>query len=72
MQLDAGDNVIMAHLTHSKRFTVSIDQADYEALQELGRTVNPSVNLQYLMRLAVRNLLDQHAAKQLTFPLDRR
>lgn len=62
----------MAGLKHQKRFTVSVDQADYDALQELGRAVNPPVNLQYLMRLAVRNLLDQHAAKQLIFPLERR
>lgn len=62
----------MARLTHQKRFTVSVDQADYDALQNLGSTVTPPVNLQYLMRLAVRNLLDQHTAKQLTFPLERR
>ena len=62
----------MAGLTHQKRFTVSVDQADYDALQELAQSVSPPVNLQYLMRLAVRNLLDQHAAKQLSFPLERR
>lgn len=61
----------MAGLKQQKRFTVSIDQADYDALQELSQSVSPSVNLQYLVRLAVRNLLDQHAAKQLTFPLER-
>lgn len=62
----------MAGLKHQKRFTVSVNQADYDALQDLGQTVSPPVNLQYLMRLAVRNLLDQHAAKQLTFPLGQR
>ncbi|PAQ02003.1 hypothetical protein CIT25_11350 [Mesorhizobium mediterraneum] len=62
----------MAGLTQQKRFTVSVDRADYEALQELGRSVSPPVNLQYLVRLAVRNLLEQHASKQLTFPLERR
>lgn len=55
-----------------KRFTVSIDENDYDALQELGRSVSPPVNLQYLLRLAVRNLLEQHEAKQLSFPLERR
>jgi hypothetical protein len=54
-----------------KRFTVSIDRADYEALQELGQSVKPPVNLQYLVRLAVRNLLEQHAARQLALPLER-
>ena len=62
----------MARLKHQKRFTVSVDQTDYDALQDLAQTVSPPVNLQYLMRLAVRNLLDQNAAKQLTFPLERR
>lgn len=59
-------------LTHQKRFTVSIDQTDYEALVSLGQSVNPPLNLQYLVRLSVRNLLDQHAAQQLSFPLDHR
>lgn len=62
----------MPGLTHEKRFTVSVDQTDYDALQELGRAASPPVNLQYLVRLAVRNLLEQHAAKQLPFPLERR
>lgn len=52
-----------------KRFTVSLDEADYKALSELGQSISPPLNLQYLMRLAVRNLLDQHASKQLILPL---
>lgn len=52
-----------------KRFTVSLDQAEYEALRELAESQKPPLNLQYLLRLAVRNLLEQHAAKQLSFPL---
>lgn len=62
----------MTRLRHEKRFTVSVDQADYDALQDLGRSANPPVNLQYLVRLAVRNLLDQHKAQQLALPLERR
>lgn len=61
----------MAGLKHQKRFTVSLDEADYSALGELGRSVTPSLNLQYMVRLAVRNLLDQHESKQLPFPLER-
>ena len=60
----------MPGLKHQKRFTVALDRAEYDALFALGGSVNPPVNLQYLLRLAVRNLLDQHAAKQLAFPLD--
>lgn len=62
----------MTRLRHEKRFTVSVDQADYDALQDLGRSADPPVNLQYLLRLAVRNLLDQHKAQQLALPLERR
>ncbi len=62
----------MTALKPQKRFTVSIDETDYDALQALGRSVSPPVNLQYLLRLAVRNLLEQHKAKQLSFPLERR
>jgi len=62
----------MVKASKQKRFTVSLDEADYAALRELGESQKPSLNLQYLVRLAVKNLLDQHAAKQLSFPLDRR
>ena len=54
-----------------KRFSVSLDERDHAALVSLGQAQRPPLNLQYLVRLAVRNLLDQHAAQQLTFPLDR-
>jgi hypothetical protein len=59
-------------LTHPKRFTVSVDSADYDALVGLGRSSKPPLTLQYLVRLAVRNLLDQQSTGQLTFPLDGR
>lgn len=62
----------MAALRHGKRFTVSLDHTDYDALMALGQSVSPPLNLQYLVRLSIRNLLDQHAAQQLSFPLDRR
>ena len=62
----------MAKAAKQKRFTVSLEEADYTALRELGESQKPSLNLQYLVRLAVKNLLDQHAAKQLSFPLDKR
>lgn len=61
----------MSRSTQQKRFTVSVEQADYDALRELAETQKPPLNLQYLLRLAVKNLLEQHAAKQLSFPLDR-
>lgn len=59
----------MSDSKNQKRFTVSIDEADYVALCELGNSISPPLNMQYLMRLAVRNLIDQNANKQLTLPL---
>jgi hypothetical protein len=55
---------------NQKRFTVSIDKSDYEALVALGQSVNPPLNLQYLVRLSVRNLLDHYPEQQFTLPFD--
>ena len=54
-----------------KRFTVALDETDYTALIALGQSVNPPLNLQYLLRLSVRNFLEQNSLEQLTLPLDR-
>ena len=62
----------MPSLPKQKRFTVSVDQGDYDALVALGQSANPPLNLQYLVRLSVRNLLEHYAAQQLSFPLERR
>ena len=56
-------------VTKQKRFTVSLDESDYAALRELGEAQKPALNLQYMLRLAVRNLLDQQETQQLTLPL---
>lgn len=62
---------IMASESNQKRFTVSVDQADYDALRQIAAAHKPKLSLQYVLRVAIKNLLDQHAAKQLSFPLDR-
>jgi hypothetical protein len=61
----------MSGSTRQKRFTVSLDSADYDALRALAEGHKPPLKLQYVMSVAVRQLLDRHAAKQLSFPLDR-
>lgn len=61
----------MSGSTRQKRFTVSLDPADYDALRVLAEGHKPPLKLQYVMGVAVRQLLDRHAAKQLSFPLDR-
>lgn len=61
----------MSKEQRQKRFTVSLDAADYAALRALADGHKPPLKLQYVMGVAVRQLLDLHAARQLTFPLDR-
>lgn len=43
----------------SKRFTISLDVGDYEALRRLAEAQRPPLPLQYVVRLAVRRFLDQ-------------
>lgn len=45
-----------------KRFTISLDAGDYEALCKLAESQRPSLPLQYVVRLAVRRFLDQPEA----------
>jgi hypothetical protein len=54
-----------------KRFSIALDVADYDALQKLGAAQRPPLKQQYLIELAVKNLLNQYANRQLSFPLDR-
>lgn len=60
----------MAKAAQQKRFTVSLDSEDYEALRALADGHRPPLTLQYVVSVAVKNLLERHAAKQLSFPLD--
>lgn len=46
----------------SKRFTISLDAGDYEALRKLAESQRPPLPLQYVVRLAVRRFLDQPEA----------
>ena len=45
-----------------KRFTISLDAEDYEALRKLAAAQRPPLPLQYVVRLAVRRFLDQPEA----------
>jgi hypothetical protein len=60
----------MAKAAQQKRFTVSLDSGDYEALRALAAEHRPPLTLQYVVSVAVKNLLERHAATQLSFPLD--
>lgn len=52
----------MACLKPPKRFTISLDAGDHEALRKLGESQRPPLPLQYVVRLAVRCFLDQPEA----------
>lgn len=60
----------MAKALRQKRFTVSLDVEDYDALRAIADDHRPPLKLQYVVSVAVKNLLERQSAKQLTFPLD--
>lgn len=60
----------MAKVSEQKRFTVSRDFRDYEALRPLAEGHRPPLTMQYVMKLAVQDLLERHTSKHPTFPLD--
>lgn len=61
---------MLAKVLRQKRFTVSLDVEDYESLRAIALEHRPPLKLQYVVNVAVKNLLERQAAKQLTFPLD--
>lgn len=65
----AKECLLQKHL-RQKRFTVSLDVEDYEALRAIADEHRPPLKLQYVINVAVKNLLERQASKQLTFPLD--
>jgi hypothetical protein len=53
-----------------KRFTVSLDNEDYASLRAIADGHRPPLKLQYVVNVALKNLIERHAARQLDFPLD--
>lgn len=56
----------MSDPTTLKRFTVSLDAEDYEALCALAQAQRPPLSLQYAVRLAIRRFLDEHEGRAIT------
>jgi hypothetical protein len=52
--------------TTFKRFTVSLDAEDYEALCSLAQAQRPPLSLQYAVRLAIRRFLDENEGRAIT------
>jgi hypothetical protein len=49
-----------------KRFTVSLDAGDYDALCALAQAQRPPLSLQYTVRLAIRRFLDEYEGRAIT------
>lgn len=49
-----------------KRFTVSLDAGDYEALCALAEAQRPPLSLQYTVRFAIRRFLDEYEGRAIT------
>ena len=56
----------MTDSTTSKRFTISLDAQEYEALRALAQAQRPPLSLQYTVRLAIRRILDKHEGQAIT------
>jgi len=52
--------------TTLKRFTVSLDAGDYDALCALAQAQRPPLPLQYAVRLAIRRFLDEYEGRAIT------
>jgi len=59
----------MPKTTEMKRFTVSLEPRDYEALRQIADAQRPPLSLQYVVRYALQEFLDRHEGRQLTLKL---
>lgn len=67
----SGENrCMMTKPEGKKRFTISLDASDYDALRVLADGHRPPISLQYVLNVAVKDLLEKHATRQLDLPLD--
>jgi len=67
----SGANRCGAGMSSSKkRLSISLEMEDYDALRALAEGHRPPLSLQYILNVAVKDLLEKHATRQLTLPLD--
>ena len=59
----------MLKSTEMRRFTVSLEPDNYEALRRIAESHRPPLSLQYVLRYAVQRFLDEQEGKQLTLKL---
>lgn len=59
----------MPKTTEMRRFTVSLEPRDYDALRRIAESHRPPLSLQYVVRYALQEFLDHHKGRQLTLKL---
>lgn len=59
----------MVKTMEMKRFTVSLEPRAYDALRRIAESQRPPLSLQYVVRYALEEFLDQQEGRQLTLKL---
>ncbi len=59
----------MAGRAKVKRFTVSLDPADYVELRRIAKSHRPPLSLQYVVRFVLERFLERNRGKQLSLDL---
>jgi hypothetical protein len=59
----------MARRAKVKRFTVSLDSADYTEFRRIAKSHKPPLSLQYVVRFALERFLERNRGKQLSLDL---
>ena len=68
----SGANRCDPSMTNSKkRLSISLEVEDYDALRALAEGHRPPLSLQYVLNVAVKDLLEKHASRQFALPLDK-
>lgn len=55
--------------SRGKRFTVSVEEAEYAELRRTAQTHRPRLSLQYVVRYALQKFIDENKGKQLSLKL---
>jgi hypothetical protein len=59
----------MGETKRMKRFTVSVEQAQYAELRRIAERHRPRLSLQYVVRYALQKFVDENKGKQLPLKL---
>ena len=63
-------NSAMLQTMEVKRFTVSLEQRDYDSLRRIAQSQRPQLSLQYAVRYALQEFLNKREGRKLTLRLD--